>query len=78
MNALSMALSDEIVAAVDGVQDSKKLKFLVFKGAGNNFCVGDNFDLLQDFDTLGTLLENLSEEETNLLSTKNFIFNVIL
>jgi len=42
MNALSMALSDEIVAAVDMVQDSKKIKFLVFKGAGNNFCVGDD------------------------------------
>ena len=42
MNALSMALSDEIVAAVDRVQDSKKVKFLVFKGAGNNFCVGDD------------------------------------
>ena len=42
MNALSMALSDEIVAAVDKVQESKKLKFLVFKGAGNNFCVGDD------------------------------------
>ena len=42
LNALSMALSDEIVAAVDIVQDSKRLKFLVFKGAGNNFCVGDD------------------------------------
>ncbi len=42
MNALSMALSDEILAAVRHVQDSKRLKFLVFKGAGNNFCVGDD------------------------------------
>ncbi len=42
MNALSMALSDEIVTAVDMVQNSKRIKFLVFKGAGNNFCVGDD------------------------------------
>ena len=42
LNALSMSLSDEIVAAVDHVQESKKLKFLVFKGAGDNFCVGDD------------------------------------
>ena len=42
LNALSMALSDEIVAAVDMVQQSKRIKFLVFKGAGNNFCVGDD------------------------------------
>jgi enoyl-CoA hydratase len=42
MNALSMVLSDEILAAVRHVQDSRRLKFLVFKGAGNNFCVGDD------------------------------------
>ena len=42
LNALSMALSDEIVAAVKHVQESKRLKFLVFKGAGDNFCVGDD------------------------------------
>lgn len=42
MNALSMALSDEIIAAVTHVQESKRLKFLVFKGAGGNFCVGDD------------------------------------
>ena len=42
LNALSMTLSDEIVAAVDYVQNSTKIKFLVFKGAGNNFCVGDD------------------------------------
>jgi enoyl-CoA hydratase len=42
LNALSMALSDEIVAAVAHVQESRKLKYLVFKGAGDNFCVGDD------------------------------------
>jgi len=42
LNALSMTLSDEIVAAVKHVQDSKKLKYLVFRGAGGNFCVGDD------------------------------------
>lgn len=41
-NALSMKLSDELVAAIEIVRKSKKLKFLVIKGAGNNFCVGDD------------------------------------
>jgi len=42
LNALSMALSDEIVQAVRVVQESRRLKNLVFKGAGGNFCVGDD------------------------------------
>lgn len=42
LNALSMALSDEIIAAVKEVQESTKIKFLVIKGAGENFCVGDD------------------------------------
>ncbi len=41
-NALSMKLSDEIVSAIEIVRKSKKLKFLVIKGAGDNFCVGDD------------------------------------
>ncbi len=42
LNALSMELSDEIIDAVKYVQESKRLKFLVFKGSGGNFCVGDD------------------------------------
>ena len=42
MNALSMRLSDEIVAATELVRQSTDLKFLVIKGAGDNFCVGDD------------------------------------
>jgi enoyl-CoA hydratase len=42
MNALSMQLSDELVFAIEEVRKSTKLKFLVIKGAGNNFCVGDD------------------------------------
>ena len=41
-NALSMKLSDEIVSAIEAIRQSRKLKFLVIKGAGNNFCVGDD------------------------------------
>lgn len=41
-NALSMQLSDEIVAAVELVRQSTELKFLVVRGAGENFCVGDD------------------------------------
>lgn len=42
MNALSMELSDELVAALDRVRQSLSVKFLVINGAGNNFCVGDD------------------------------------
>ncbi|TFG30611.1 MAG: enoyl-CoA hydratase/isomerase family protein [Promethearchaeota archaeon] len=42
LNALSMNLSDELVKAFQIIQESKRLKFLVIKGAGNNFCVGDD------------------------------------
>ena len=42
MNALSMKLSEEIVAAIEIIRESTKLKFLVIKGAGENFCVGDD------------------------------------
>ncbi len=42
MNALSMKLSEEIVSAIEIVRQSTKLKSLVIKGAGDNFCVGDD------------------------------------
>lgn len=42
LNALSMQLSDEIVKAIELVRQSTKLRFLVIKGAGNNFSVGDD------------------------------------
>jgi enoyl-CoA hydratase len=42
MNALSMKLSDELMAAIEMVRQSTKIKHLVIKGAGNNFCVGDD------------------------------------
>lgn len=48
VNALSMELSDELVAVIEIVRRSKTLNFLVIKGAGNNFCAGD--DLKEMFD----------------------------
>jgi len=42
MNALSMRLSDELMYAIEEVRKSTKIKFLVIKGAGDNFCVGDD------------------------------------
>ncbi len=41
-NALSMKLSDELVAAIEMVRESTVVKFLVLKGVGDNFCVGDD------------------------------------
>jgi len=42
LNALSMKLSDELVCAIEKVRQSTTLNFLVIKGSGNNFCVGDD------------------------------------
>jgi enoyl-CoA hydratase len=41
-NALSIALSDELVSAFDRVQRSTTVKVLVIAGAGNMFCAGDD------------------------------------
>ncbi|MBY8992544.1 MAG: enoyl-CoA hydratase/isomerase family protein, partial [Candidatus Lokiarchaeota archaeon] len=46
-NALSMKLSDELFSVIEIIMQSKKLKFLVIKGAGNNFCVGDDISEMQ-------------------------------
>ncbi|MFX0000627.1 MAG: enoyl-CoA hydratase/isomerase family protein [Candidatus Hodarchaeota archaeon] len=44
LNALSMQLSDEIVYAIEEIRKSKDIKFLVIKGAGDNFSVGDDIN----------------------------------
>ncbi|MDQ3163415.1 MAG: enoyl-CoA hydratase/isomerase family protein [Actinomycetota bacterium] len=41
-NALSIALSDELVRAIARVQDSTSIKVLVIDGAGETFCAGDD------------------------------------
>ena len=42
MNALSMRLSDELVFAIEKIRQSTKIKFVIIKGAGEHFCVGDD------------------------------------
>lgn len=41
-NALSIALSDELIRAIGQVQESTGLKVLVIEGAGETFCAGDD------------------------------------
>ncbi len=41
-NALSIALSDELIRAIDRVQSSTAVKVLVVQGAGETFCAGDD------------------------------------
>lgn len=41
-NALSMALSDELIAAIDLVQRSTTIELLVITGANETFCAGDD------------------------------------
>ena len=42
LNALSMKLSDELVGVIELIRQSTKLKFVIIKGAGGNFSVGDD------------------------------------
>ncbi|TXT62029.1 MAG: Enoyl-CoA hydratase [Promethearchaeota archaeon] len=42
LNALSMQLSKELTEAIRYVRDNLEIKFMVIKGAGNNFSVGDD------------------------------------
>ena len=42
LNALSIELSDRLIDAINTVKKSTTIKFLVIKGAGHNFCVGDD------------------------------------
>ncbi len=41
-NALSIALSDELIRAIAAVQESTSVKVLVIQGAGDTFCAGDD------------------------------------
>lgn len=41
-NALSMALSDDLVQAFEHARDSETVKFVVLRGAGGHFCAGDD------------------------------------
>ncbi|MBW2369196.1 MAG: enoyl-CoA hydratase/isomerase family protein [Deltaproteobacteria bacterium] len=41
-NALSIELSDKLVEAIQTIKKSTDIKFVVIKGAGKSFCVGDD------------------------------------
>jgi len=41
-NALSIELSDLLVEAIQTIKKTTKIKFVVIKGAGKSFCVGDD------------------------------------
>ncbi|HEY4774984.1 MAG TPA: enoyl-CoA hydratase/isomerase family protein [Xanthobacteraceae bacterium] len=42
INALTVKMSDELFRAILHVRDSRDLRALVIKGAGGNFCAGDD------------------------------------
>ncbi|MFX0008379.1 MAG: enoyl-CoA hydratase/isomerase family protein [Promethearchaeota archaeon] len=44
LNALSMQLSNELVDAIEKLRQSTRVKFLVIRGNGDNFCVGDDIN----------------------------------
>ena len=41
-NALSMKMSDELISAIERVQESRSIKVLVIEAAGDHFCAGDD------------------------------------
>jgi enoyl-CoA hydratase len=41
-NALSIEMSEQLVAAIQEVKRSTAVKFVVIRGAGSSFCVGDD------------------------------------
>ncbi|MEW6531481.1 MAG: enoyl-CoA hydratase/isomerase family protein [Thermodesulfobacteriota bacterium] len=41
-NALSVELSDMLIAEIQAIRKSTDVKFVVIKGAGNTFCAGDD------------------------------------
>lgn len=41
-NALSIRLSDDFTTAVEHLRDSEQFKVVVIRGAGGNFCAGDD------------------------------------
>ncbi|MFW9826126.1 MAG: enoyl-CoA hydratase/isomerase family protein [Candidatus Thorarchaeota archaeon] len=49
LNALSMKLSDEIVYAIEEIRKSTAIKFLVIKGSGDNFSVGDDINEMMNW-----------------------------
>jgi len=42
VNAISEKMTDELADAIERVKKDNELRFLVFKGAGGNFCAGDD------------------------------------
>lgn len=48
INPLSVALTDELVAAVEEAQADDKLHVVVFRGAGGEFSAGDDLAEMQD------------------------------
>lgn len=49
LNALSRALSDDLVATIERIRLSDDIKTVVIRGAGDHFCVGDDIKEFPDF-----------------------------
>lgn len=48
LNALSVALSDRLVEAIQTIKTKTDIKFVVIKGSGTNFCAGDDLTEMPD------------------------------
>ena len=73
-NALSMKMSDELISALEQVQESESIKLLVIRGAGGHFCAGDDISEMplwgdansvmrrvRHYQTMANLLEELDK-----------------
>ena len=59
LNALSMRLSEEFVAAIEMVRQSVTVKFLVINGAGGNFCVGDDITEMEKWGNANMIMRRV-------------------
>lgn len=73
MNAMSMPLQQEVLAALDEVAGNSDVKVLIVTGTGKAFCSGADLGSMNpsaDGPSLGTQVKNLMDELSNPLALK--------
>ncbi|MCK7545279.1 enoyl-CoA hydratase-related protein [Marinobacter bryozoorum] len=73
MNAMSVPLQQEVMAALDEIAGNSDIKALIITGTGKAFCSGADLGSMSpdsDGPTLGTQVKNLMEELSNPMALK--------
>jgi enoyl-CoA hydratase len=58
-NALSMALSNELIHALEQLRDSTTVKVVVIRGAGGTFCAGDDITEMAQWGTANDVMRRV-------------------